>query len=163
MSSLSSSSSLPVLSSSSSLPLLSSSLPWLSSLSSLFSESVVPPSLERTHWAGSSSEETSSSDEESSSPNARRFFDVAVDISSSFVSILVLVLLGSQLGLLRRMDSSVEFPVYMESPTSIPRGTHDCSVKSCRRAFLRGTHNYSCATLELLVAMSNDYVGIVRH
>jgi hypothetical protein len=55
------------------------------------------------------------------------------------VGTLALVLLRSHLGLLRRMDSSVEFQkeslVYIESLMSIPRGARDCSVKSHRQAF----------------------------
>jgi hypothetical protein len=63
------------------------------------------------------------------------------------VGILALILLWSHLGLLRRIDSIVEFkkqsPVYIESPASIPRGMSDYSVKSHERAFPRGTHDCS--------------------
>jgi hypothetical protein len=95
-----------------------------------FFKSVVSPSSERAHRAGSSSEETSSfhktsSVEEESSlsillslPLARRFFDVTVDTS----------------------DCLVKRPVYMESPASIPRGAHDCSMKTCDASSSNG-HN----------------------
>jgi hypothetical protein len=71
------------------------SLPSFLSLSLLFSESVVSPSLKQAHRAGSSSEETTSSSEEEesllsslSSPNARHLFDIAVDTSSSSLAYL---------------------------------------------------------------------------
>jgi hypothetical protein len=113
-----------------------------------FSESVVSLSLERAHWVGSSLEETSSFDETSLvdeeeslssssllSPLTCRFFDVAMDSSatSSSSSLAYLRLFSLEaIRLLRQMDSSsssVGNPVYMESPASIPRGTHGCLVK----------------------------------
>jgi hypothetical protein len=60
------------------------------------------------------------------------------------------------------MDSSVESLIYIEFPASILRGARYCSVKSQRQAFSRGVRDCSGATLELSVAMDNDYDNIIR-
>jgi hypothetical protein len=58
------------------------------------------------------------------------------------------------------MDSSVVSPAYMESPTSIPRSVHDCSVKSRQRPFPCGARDCLGTTLKLPVATDNYYISI---